>query len=57
MTEKSKRVGGPSKRPPLSDAARHKLFVETARKVDADENPEAFDRAFASVVTPPKPKA
>ena len=41
---------------PLTNAERHARFVETAREFDADEDAEAFDRAFASVVTPPKPK-
>lgn len=45
----------PQKRPPLTDPERHKRFVETARKVEADEDPEAFERAFANVVAPPKP--
>jgi hypothetical protein len=44
------------KRPPLTDAERHQRFVDTAREVGADENPETFDRAFASVTTPkPQP--
>jgi len=53
MTKAKKAV---AKRPPLTEAERHKRFKEMAREVDADEDPEAFDRAFASVVTPPKPK-
>jgi hypothetical protein len=34
----------------LTDKERHKRFVEMARAVEADESPEAFDRAFKSVV-------
>jgi hypothetical protein len=30
-------------------AAQHKRFVETAKKLGADESPEAFDRAFKRV--------
>jgi hypothetical protein len=49
----------PKKTPPkpahLTDAERHKRFKEMARETGADEDPEAFERAFASVVAPPKP--
>ncbi len=41
---------------PLTDAERHERFKRMAEDVGADEAPEAFDRAFARVVTPPKPK-
>lgn len=30
-------------------AEQHKRFVETAKKLGADESPEAFDRAFKRV--------
>ena len=34
-------------RPPkLTDAERHKRFVETAKKVDASDKIEDFDKAF-----------
>lgn len=33
-------------KPKLTDAERHARFVETARKVEVDESPGAFDRAF-----------
>ena len=48
----------PEKKPPLTDVERHARFVETAREVDADDDPKSFDRAFASIniVDPPKPK-
>ena len=39
-------------KPKLTDAERHARFVETARQVGADENPEAFDRAFKKVALP-----
>lgn len=36
-------------KPKLTDAERHKRFVEMAREVEADESPQAFDRAFMRV--------
>jgi hypothetical protein len=47
MTAKPK-----AKPPKLTDAERHARFVETARQVEVDESPEAFDRAFERVVRP-----
>jgi hypothetical protein len=41
-------------KPKLTDAERHRRFVDMAHKVEADEGPEAFDRAFDKVVTPTK---
>jgi hypothetical protein len=35
--------------PKLTDAERHKRFVGMANEVEADESPEAFDRAFRTV--------
>ena len=52
----TKRTKPSPKRPPLTDAERHARFVETAKKADADESTKAFDRAFASIVSAPKPK-
>jgi hypothetical protein len=40
--------------PKLSDAERHKRFVEMAQEVEASEDPKDFERAFKTVV---KPKA
>ena len=37
-------------RPKLTDADRHARFVETARKVEASEDPAEFERAFKTVV-------
>jgi hypothetical protein len=34
----------------LTDAERHKRFVEMAREVGASESPKAFDKAFKKVV-------
>jgi hypothetical protein len=34
------------RKPKLTDAERHARFVETAREVEVDESPGAFDRVF-----------
>ncbi len=34
----------------LSDAQRHKRFVEMAKQVGASNDPKAFDKAFKKVV-------
>ena len=39
-------------KPKLTDAVRHKRFVDTAKKAEASETMEEFDRAFAKIVTP-----
>lgn len=39
------------------DPEEYKRFLETAKKVEADERPEAFERAFKKVVkVPPRDK-
>lgn len=43
----------PKPKPKLTDTERHARFVETARQVEVDETPGAFDRAFAKVMRPP----
>ena len=40
------------KKPRLTDAERHKRFVETAKKIDASDSAEAFDKAFAKIASP-----
>jgi hypothetical protein len=45
MPDKAK----PKRLPKLSDAERHKRFLETAREVGASEDPKDFDRAFDRV--------
>ena len=40
-------------KPKLTDAERHKQFVEIAREVEADERPRAFDRVFRRIVGKP----
>lgn len=42
--------------PPPDDPEQSKRFAETAREVEADESPGAFDRAFKTVAQP-KPTA
>ena len=46
----------PQSKPTLTDTERHARFVETAREVEASEDPKDFEAAFAKVVTP-KPQA
>lgn len=41
-------------KPKLTDAERHKRFVEMAREVEAEEGPEAFDKAFKAVTARPE---
>ncbi len=40
------------KPPPPDDPAQSKRFIDMAREVEADEDPEAFERAFEKVVRP-----
>ena len=45
----------PTKQPRTpDDPAEYEHFLDTARKVEVDESPEAFDRAFTKVVRPAK---
>ena len=44
-------VRKPATKPKLTDAERHKRFVEMARKVEASESPKAFDEAFKRVTS------
>lgn len=39
-----------SSKPKLTDAERHKRFLDMAREVEASENPKDFDLAFKKVV-------
>jgi hypothetical protein len=45
------------KKKPLTDAERHKRFVEMAKEVGASENDPDFDTAFKRVVQAVPPKA
>jgi hypothetical protein len=46
----------PQSKSTLTDEERHARFVETAREVEASDDPKDFDRAFERVTTPPQPK-
>ena len=39
-------------KPKDTPEAEYKRFLETARQVEAEETPEAFDRAFGRVAKP-----
>jgi hypothetical protein len=40
------------RKPKEKDKRQYERFVETARKLGVDENPEAFERAFKKIVLP-----
>jgi hypothetical protein len=42
-------------KPKLTDAERHKRFVEMARNVQASNDPKEFKKAFKKVATPKRP--
>jgi hypothetical protein len=42
---------------PLTDAERHKRFVDMAREVEASSDPKDFDKAFKKVAKPKPAKA
>jgi len=46
------RKPAPKRLPKLSDAERHKRFIEMAREVEASEDPKDFERAFEKVAQP-----
>jgi len=41
----------PAAKAKLTDAERHKRFVEMAREVEASDDPKDFDKAFKKVAT------
>jgi hypothetical protein len=43
-------------KPKLTDAERHKRFVQMAHEVGASKKPGDFDKAFKKVVSPQKDK-
>jgi hypothetical protein len=45
----------PARKPKLTDAERHKRFVEMAKEVEASPDPKDFERAFNTVLRS-KPK-
>jgi hypothetical protein len=44
-----------ARRVPLTDAERHKRFVDMALEVQASEDPSDFDKAFEKVTAKPSP--
>jgi hypothetical protein len=42
----------PERKPKLTDAERHKRFVDMAREVEASDDPKDFDKAFDKIVDP-----
>jgi hypothetical protein len=44
-------------KPKLTDAQRHKRFVEMAREVEASESPKDFDKAFKKVTGTSAPRS
>jgi hypothetical protein len=47
----------PESKPKLTDAERHKRFVNMAREVEASDDPKDFEEAFQKVVRPISDKA
>jgi hypothetical protein len=43
-----------ARKPKSDDEEQSKRFIETAKKLEADESPEAFERAFKKIVPPQK---
>ena len=57
MQATSKKPGSRPAKTPLTDAERHKRFLDMAREVGASDDAKAFDRAFKKVISkPPKAK-
>lgn len=50
MTEKSRT------KPKLTDAERHRRFVEMALEVEASDDPKDFEKAFKKVISPKQTK-
>ncbi len=55
MKKKPAQKNAINPKPKLTDAERHRRFVDMAHEVEAEESPESFDRAFEKVISP-KPK-
>ena len=49
-TTKAARKAPPSRK--IEDKEQYERFREFAREVEADDNPEAFDRKFRKIVPP-----
>jgi hypothetical protein len=44
------------RKPKEKDKRQYERFVEAARKLDVDEDPKTFERAFEKVIPPPARK-
>lgn len=44
------------KKPKLTDAERHKRFLDMALEVEASDDPRDFDKAFDKIVSSKQPK-
>ena len=42
----------PTAKPKLTDEERHKRFIEVARKIEASDDPEDFEKALKKVILP-----
>ena len=42
----------PARKPKMDEKPQSERFIETARKIGADEAPEAFERVFKQIVQP-----
>jgi hypothetical protein len=51
-SEKPKAKKKTEPKPKLTDAERHKRFVDAAREVEASDDPKDFDEAFRRVAKP-----
>jgi hypothetical protein len=51
MAENQKSRTKAQVKPKLTDAERHKRFVDMAHEVEANEAPEEFDKAFRKIAT------
>lgn len=56
MQTTSKKPGSRSSKAPLTDAERHKRFLDMAREVGASDDAKAFDKAFKKVTARPPEK-
>jgi hypothetical protein len=45
-----------AKKPKEDDPAQSKRFIDTAREVETNDDPAAFERLFKRVAQAPKPK-
>jgi hypothetical protein len=41
-------------KPKLTDAERHKRFVDMAREVEASEDPKDFEKVIKKIIKPPR---